>query len=653
MFLVQPPVGEDDDVPALAAGAVAGGKQPFESALQASRPGIEQGDGAHAEVRVAQAADAFQFFGGEDGRVQFDHAAVFRRGVQKVAVVADVDALVGLDLFADGVDGWVRHLGKALLKIGKQRRMRLGERRQGFVRAHGRGRLHAVCRHGQDHIFDIFMRVAKGRAQARALFLAQRGGGSDGAGDVLEAQYAPRPLAIGVLGGEARLDRAVLQQFAGLDIRHEDAAGGQPPAAHNMRAFLKERARLGGEDEPPLVRQRAAQRAQAVAVQGGADHVSVAIQDGGGAVPRLHHRRIIAVEIAPGRFFRLSLPRFRQQRHARERQGHAAHIEKFQRVVQHLRIRTARLDDGQHAPHLFPQERRTHRLFAGVHAVEVAADGVDLAIVQKQALRVRFRPTGEGVGGKAGMNHRQRRGVVLALQIVVKGAQLRHQHHALVDNGAAGEGADISVGLLLFELPSEDVKAPVERLLAGGIPRAGEKALADAGHAAPRQRAQQFRMAGHVAPEEHAQAFRRRQGIEDAADVLHGDLVVRQKEHAHGVFAFSAEGNARFRRPAGKERVRQAREDAHTVAGGARGVAASAVCQPFDDGQRVGYCAVRGLSAQVDHRTHAAGFVFHLRIVERISGRHGGFLQVHAFDCKIFAARSVSFKPRSMAFFCK
>lgn len=73
----------------------------------------------------------------------------------------------------------------------------------------------------------------------------------------------------------------------------------------------------------------------------------------------------------------------------------------------------------------------------------------------------------------------------------------------------------------------------------------------------------------------------------------------------------------------------------------------------FDDGQRVGYCAVRGLSAQVDHRTHAAGFVFHLRVVERISGRHGGFLQVHAFDCKIFAARSVSFKPRSMAFFCK
>ena len=75
MFLVQPPVGEDDDVPAFAAGAVAGGKQPFEGALQASRPRIEQGDGAYTEVRVAQAADAFQFFGGEDGRVHFNHAA--------------------------------------------------------------------------------------------------------------------------------------------------------------------------------------------------------------------------------------------------------------------------------------------------------------------------------------------------------------------------------------------------------------------------------------------------------------------------------------------------------------------------------------------------------------------------------------------------
>lgn len=137
----------------------------------------------------------------------------------------------------------------------------------------------------------------------------------------------------------------------------------------------------------------------------------------------------------------------------------------------------------------------------------------------------------------------------------------------------------------------------------------------------------------------------RRQGIEDAADVLHGDLVVRQKEHAHGVFAFSAEGNARFRRPAGKERVRQAREDAHAVAGGARGVAAGAVRQPFDDGQRVGYGAVGGLSAQVDHRAHAAGFVFHLRVVERTGACHGVFLHCHAFDASIFAAISGSFNP--------
>ena len=291
----------------------------------------------------------------------------------------------------------------------------MGERRQGLVRAHGHGRLHAADRHGQDHILDIFMRVSEGRAQARALRVAQRGGGSDGAGDVLKAQDAPRPFAVGILRGKARLDRAVFQQFAGLDIGHEDAAGGQPPAARDARVFLKERAGLGGEDQPPLVGQGAAQRAQAVAVQRGADHVAVAVQNGGGAVPRLHHRRIVAVEVAPRRRFRLPLPRFRQQRHARERQGHATHVEKFQRVVQHLRVRAACLEDGQHAEHVLPQQRRAHRLFAGAHAVEVAADGVDLAVVQKQALRVRLRPAGEGVGGKAGVHHRQRRGVVLVL----------------------------------------------------------------------------------------------------------------------------------------------------------------------------------------------------------------------------------------------
>ena len=152
------------------------GEQFFKGALQPLRPGIEQRDGAHAEVRVAQAADALQFFGGEYGRVQFDHAAVLRRGFQEVAVVADVDALVGLDLFADGVDGRVCHLGKALLEIRKQRRMRLGKRRQRLVRAHGCGRSTPPTAMGRDHILDIFMGVSEGRAQARALLPAQRGG---------------------------------------------------------------------------------------------------------------------------------------------------------------------------------------------------------------------------------------------------------------------------------------------------------------------------------------------------------------------------------------------------------------------------------------------------------------------------------------------
>ena len=412
MFPIQPAVGEDDDVRALAAGAVAGGEHAFQSALQIPRPGIEQRDGAHAEVRVAQAADALQCFGGEDGTVQFDDAAILRRRGKKVAVVADVDALVGLDLFADGVDGRVRHLREALLEVRKQRRMRVGERRQRLVRAHGHGRLHAADCHGQDRIFNILVRVAKGRAQARALLLAQRGGGGDGTGDVLKAQYAPRPFAVGAPGGKARLDRAVFQKFARAHVRHEDAAGVEPPAARDVRAFLMERASLGGEDQPALVGEGAAQRAQAVAVQRGADHVAIAVQNGGGAVPRLHHRRIVAVEVAPRRRFRLALPRLGQKHHARERQGHAVHVEKFQRVVQHLRIRAAHLDDGQHAEHVLPQQRGAHRLLTGAHAVEVAADGVDLAVVQKQALRVRLGPAGKGVGGKAGVYHRQRRGVV-------------------------------------------------------------------------------------------------------------------------------------------------------------------------------------------------------------------------------------------------
>ena len=204
-----------------------------------------------------------------------------------------------------------------------------------------------------------------------------------------------------------------------------------------MGVLLKQHPRLGGQYQPPVVRKRAAQRAQAVAVQRRAHAVAVGIQNGGGPVPGLHHGGIIPVQVAPGLAFLFSLPGLGQKHHARQGQREAVHGQEFQRVVQHLRVAAAFFHHGQRALHAFPHHGGDHGLLPGFHPVVVAADGVYLTVVQQKTLGMSLRPAGKGVGGEAGMHHRHLGDVAHVLQIVIKRAQLAYQHHAFIDYGTA------------------------------------------------------------------------------------------------------------------------------------------------------------------------------------------------------------------------
>ena len=56
-----------------------------------------------------------------------------------------------------------------------------------------------------------------------------------------------------------------------------------------------------------------------------------------------------------------------------------------------------------------------HVLLAGQHLIGIAADGVDLAVVYHQAVRMRTLPAGVGVGGETGVYHGDSGFVILAL----------------------------------------------------------------------------------------------------------------------------------------------------------------------------------------------------------------------------------------------
>ena len=77
--------------------------------------------------------------------------------------------------------------------------------------------------------------------------------------------------------------------------------------------------------------------------------------------------------------------------------------------------------------------------FAGVHAVAVAAHGVDLTVVRDEAERMGQRPGRERVGGEPAVHDRDRTHAAFVAQVRKVLGQLHCREHALVDHGAAGQ----------------------------------------------------------------------------------------------------------------------------------------------------------------------------------------------------------------------
>src|ERR1700739_5157651 len=94
-------------------------------------------------------------------------------------------------------------------------------------------------------------------------------------------------------------------------------------------------------------------------------------------------------------------------------------------------------------------ERAVEDRRAAGHPTEVAADGVDLAVVRDVAVGVGELPTREGVGGESLVNEAEGAGDERIGQFEVELLNLRSQHEALVDDGAAGERRHIEVVLAL------------------------------------------------------------------------------------------------------------------------------------------------------------------------------------------------------------
>jgi hypothetical protein len=363
--------------------------------------------------------------------------------VQQVGLGADEAVQAHHDGFADRVDRRVGDLRKQLLEVVVERFALVRQHGQGAVVAHRAGGLFAIGGHRGQQELDVFLRVAEGLL---AVEQAVPGGGGLGAGfDGIEPDaHVVDPLAVGAGAGELVLQGLVVDDAALLQVDQEHLAGLQAPLLDDLAFGHGQYAGFGGHHDQVVVGDDVARRAQAVAVQRGADLLAVGEDHGGRAVPGLQHRRVVLVERTPAAVHQLVvLPGFGDHHHRRVRQRVACHREQFQRVVEGGGVALAFETDRVELLQVVTQHGALHHAFAGAHPVEVALDGVDLAVVRHHPVGVSQRPLREGVGGEALVHQRHGADGARVGQILVVHADLVGQQQALVDDGAAAHAGHV------------------------------------------------------------------------------------------------------------------------------------------------------------------------------------------------------------------
>ena len=168
---------------------------------------------------------------------------------------------------------------------------------------------------------------------------------------------------------------------------------------HNLRRINVQYANLRRKDQRVIFGDQIPGRTQTIPVKHSSHDISIGKQDRCRTVPRLHHRRIILVEI----LFLLGhglvvFPGFRDCDHDCQRKRHAAHHQELQRIVKHCRVRPGSVDRRKNLVHLSCQMLRFHIFLTSLHFICIAANSIDLSVVHDKTVRMRSLPAWICVG---------------------------------------------------------------------------------------------------------------------------------------------------------------------------------------------------------------------------------------------------------------
>ncbi len=344
--------------------------------------GIEEGGKSGSEeLTPTDIAQLLKVVVGDDGLFELEGVAVLGGLFEDVALGADVAGERHDELFADGVDGGIGDLGEELLEVVEEGLGFVAEAGERGVGAHGADGLFAVGGHGEHDHAQVFFGVAEGA-------LAREDGVEVGvvpagrSGEAIEGDLLfVEPLAVGLAGGEPLLDFRVGDDAAGGEVGEEHFAGLEAAFFLDVFGLDGEDAGFGSHDEEAVMGDHVAGGAEAVAVESGADEAAIGKGYGSGTVPRFHEGGVVLVEGLLGRVHGgVVIPGFGHEHGHDVGEIATAEGEKLNDVVEGAGVAALGGDDGEEAADIAESLAGESGL-AGVHPVDVAADGVDFPVV--------------------------------------------------------------------------------------------------------------------------------------------------------------------------------------------------------------------------------------------------------------------------------
>ena len=311
------------------------------------------------------------------------------------------------------------------------------------------------------------------------------------------------------------------------------------------------------------------------------------------------------------------VPRLGQQHGRGTRERATVHDQELEHVVQNRGVRTLAVDDGHHALKIVLQHGAVQVGLAGADPVDVALEGVDLAVVDDKAVGVRAFPAGRGVGGVARVDKRYGRLDGGVVEVDEEAAHLRGDQHALVHDSTRAHGAHIEdlvaqgklgVGLLL-DGAAAHIQTALEGVARRRVVGATQKGLQDGRHAGAGRLAQVVRVDRHLAPKEQRHAGLGATLLKHAAGILYALVVLREEQHGHAIVALCRQNLAALLSLFTEKVMRNLEQDASAVAGVLLESRATAVLQVDQNGQRIVQNLVMALTVDICKRADATCIV--------------------------------------------